>query len=321
MLKSSPILSVILPVYNAEQYLEEAIESILNQSYSNFELLVADDASVDKSLSIIKKYSRLDSRLILFRNRKNLGKIAIVNRLSKLARGKYLTIHDADDYSAQSRFEKQIKFLEENSQFVMCGTSFITINERGEEFACNKTCSDYSIIKEKIRSQSQFHGPTMVFKSDAPDKIGGLFRIMKMGEDVDFSMRLVENFPAVNLPECLYYYRINSNSLTKSSIHDLQEKIIDRHLIYFFAEERRSRGSDSLMENAYEVVEEQRKVARLKYIQNKNHYLEEYVSYLLFYHLKIVALKFLIFQTLRSSPSIYKLRLIFYVLKKMVFGN
>ena len=105
------LVSVILPVYNAQKYLEEAIESIINQTYTNFEFIIIDDGSGDNSLNIINKYQKQDSRILVI-TRENKGLVYTLNEGINQAKGKYIARMDADDISLSNRFEKQIELLE-----------------------------------------------------------------------------------------------------------------------------------------------------------------------------------------------------------------
>ena len=110
---SKPLVSVLMAVYNGEKYLLEAIESILNQTYTNFEFLIINDGSTDSTEEIILSYS--DQRIRYIKNEQNLKLIASLNKGLDLAKGKYIARMDADDISLPDRLEKQVNFLERNS--------------------------------------------------------------------------------------------------------------------------------------------------------------------------------------------------------------
>src|SRR5690606_32610740 len=129
-LAMNPVLTIIMPVYNASRYVAQAIEGILEQTYDDFELIIADDGSTDGSREIIERYK--DQRIILSPNSSNLGKTTTVNRIFKTARGRYVTIHDADDVSEPSRFEIQLETLDRDSSMVLCGSNFSVMNAEGK---------------------------------------------------------------------------------------------------------------------------------------------------------------------------------------------
>lgn len=104
-MKNDPLVSVIMPALNVERYVSDAIESILNQTYKNFEFIIIDDNSTDQTLNIIKDYRKQDSRIVVTRNEENLGVTKSLNKGVKLAKGKYIIRMDADDWSYPERFE------------------------------------------------------------------------------------------------------------------------------------------------------------------------------------------------------------------------
>ena len=114
MKKKSPLISVLMPVYNSEKYVAEAIESILCQTYKDFEFIIINDASTDSSLKIIAKYAKQDKRIKLINNKKNVKISASLNKGLSIAKGKYIARMDSDDISLPSRFELQTKFLADN---------------------------------------------------------------------------------------------------------------------------------------------------------------------------------------------------------------
>ena len=130
---SAPKISVIMPTYNSESFLRESIDSILNQTFKDFELIVIDDCSTDSSLKIIKEYKRKDNRIFFLKNDKNLGHNKTRNKGLKIAKGKYIAILDSDDISLEKRLEIQYAYLEKNPHIFLVGSSAIYIDENGKE--------------------------------------------------------------------------------------------------------------------------------------------------------------------------------------------
>lgn len=124
-----PLISVILPVYNAELYLSEAVDSILNQTVNDFELILIDDGSTDGSLSIAQAYAKQDERVVLI-SQPNMGLVETLNKGISLAKGRYIARMDADDISLENRFEEQVKLLEEG--YDLCGCHFHLVTESGK---------------------------------------------------------------------------------------------------------------------------------------------------------------------------------------------
>lgn len=143
-----PRISVLMPVYNAQAYLTQAIESILNQTYKNFEFIIIDDGSDDKSLEIIRTFAQKDNSICIIENKTNIGQAASLNKGIKAARGEFIAIMDADDISLPDRFDKQIKYLNQHNDIDMCGTGYrelidnhigdvITLPESHSEIICS----------------------------------------------------------------------------------------------------------------------------------------------------------------------------------------
>jgi len=161
---NNPMISVVMPVYNGGKYLDEAIQSILNQTYANFEFIIINDGSTDKSLEIIEKYKKQDERIILI-SRENRGLIASLNEGIDKARGKYIARMDADDISLPERFERQIGLMEEEKTDI-CGCHWLIMNEVGKHTDCfTVPLSDESFIAYLSYSVPFAHGSVMIRKS------------------------------------------------------------------------------------------------------------------------------------------------------------
>ena len=251
-----PVLSVLLPVYNAEAYVSEALESILNQTFKDFEVLVADDGSVDSTRQIIDAYE--DSRIRRLHSDVNRGKVAICDFLLKYAEGVYVTVHDGDDWSDVNRFEKQVSLLTRSPRLGMCGCGFRSYDAKGTFISNHVMPTDFDTIKLEIGLRSQFHGPTMMFRKSILNEIGGLYRYFTHAEDIDFSMRVIEKYEAVNLPDLLYNYRVHTQSLTNRIGLINDQRFINYDLINFLADQRKQKGIDSLMSGDTKEFEEVR---------------------------------------------------------------
>jgi glycosyltransferase involved in cell wall biosynthesis len=233
----NPVLSVILPVYNAEKYVAQAIESILKQTFVDFELIIADDGSKDGSSKIVNAYAEQDNRIIISHNEINQGKVKTVNRLFEMCLGKYVTIHDADDWSELERFNLQIDFLELNQQIGLCSTAFNILNEKAQPFN-----TQTGVMNES------FHGPTTMFRTNIVMEVGGLYRsIFIVAEDMDFIQRVGEKYAISMLKKTLYNYRWVSTGLTKSVDGYTPERYAINDILAYLKWERKEKGCDSLM--------------------------------------------------------------------------
>ncbi|MDA3855180.1 MAG: glycosyltransferase [Candidatus Woesearchaeota archaeon] len=209
---NSPIISVVMPVYNSGKFLEKAIKSILNQTYKNFEFIIIDDSSKDKSQSIIQKYKKQDKRIKFYKTKRNSGCTHALNIGLTYAKGKYIARMDADDISIKTRFEKQLNFIQKNDLDV-CGTNIDMINFQG----INMGKRDYiSNIKRSIKYESPFAHPTVMFKRDLIIKYGPYDERYRVSQDYDLWLRFFANHAKFGvLNEYLLKYRIHPESTTK----------------------------------------------------------------------------------------------------------
>lgn len=227
----TPILSVLMPVFNSEQFVAEAINSILNQSFKDFEFLILDDASTDKSSEIIKEYATRDSCIKAFQNEKNLGVVESRNKLINLSKGKYIAWIDSDDIAFENRFEEQIKFLEKHPEIGMVGAYPIIIDENGKEIGKWLFETD----PQKLKIELFFHSPflsssVMIRKNCLPQNFyDSRFHV---AEDFDLYSKISEHCGAANIPEFLVKYRINSKGLSRSNTEKMEHlsvQVIKEH--------------------------------------------------------------------------------------------
>ena len=203
-----PKISVLLPVYNAENFIAESIQSILDQTEPDFELLVIDDCSTDRSLEIIEGFQ--DPRIILRKKKSNSGYTESLNWGIDQARGKYIARMDADDISLPQRFEKQLLFLEQNQLVAMCGTEALV---EGSNLKFNYPCEPEAIQANLLLGSSLIHpsimGKTDIFKAYKYDIL------KEPAEDYDLFTRLAaRGKPLANLAEPLLIYRVHNNQIS-----------------------------------------------------------------------------------------------------------
>lgn len=209
-----PKISVIMSVYNCEKYLKYAVDSILNQTYKDFEFIIINDGSTDKSREILESYK--DDRIKLFNN-KNKGLTKSLNEAIGYSKGEYIARIDADDIALPERFEKQVKFLDSNPEIVMCGTWADFINEDGEilrEFRRPVTDRD---IKREIVFHNPFIHPSVMMRKSVFDKIGLYDESFRHAQDYELWTRIVTKFKTANIPEKLLRYRLLKEGITQSN--------------------------------------------------------------------------------------------------------
>jgi len=209
-----PKVTVLMPVYNGERYLRQSIESILNQTFKDFEFLIVDDASQDSSRDIIRSYA--DGRIRLIENADNLGLVKTLNRGLLLAEAEYIARQDQDDISHPTRLEKQAAFLNDHPEIVLLGTRVNNIDGNGR--SC-KSYGYYIVTSElAIRWQVMFDNPfvhsTVMMRSQIVRQMGGYDDHFGYCEDYDLFSRLAQSYKATNLKEILCDYRFHPDSMT-----------------------------------------------------------------------------------------------------------
>ena len=217
---NNPLVSVIMSVYNSEKYLAEAIESILNQTYKNFEFIIINDGSTDSSLDIIQEYMKKDNRIVLI-NRENKGLPYSLNEGIEKVKGKYIARMDADDISLPTRFEEQVKFMEENSKISICGTwAEVFRKDMKTKFLKQPTNNDD--MKVRLLFSVCFAHPTVMIRKYILDKYNLKYNLEYVNaQDYELWSRISEVTTMANLPKILLKYRISENSIT--SVTDSQK--------------------------------------------------------------------------------------------------
>lgn len=211
-----------MPVYNCELFIKEAVESILNQTYSNFEFLIIDDASTDETVSIIKSYT--DSRIQLIEKPLNTGHTNSLNQGLKLAKGKYIARMDGDDISFRERFEKQVAYLEANSEVVLCGTSYEIM---GEDKRTIIPESNDDIKLALLRANCIAH-PSVMIRKNVLEEFSIIYDTIKEpAEDYAMWVQLLCVGKLHNLQEILLKYRIHNSSVSRKRVDEQEKRVIE----------------------------------------------------------------------------------------------
>jgi glycosyltransferase involved in cell wall biosynthesis len=226
MNKKNPKTSVLLPVYNGEKYLEEAIESVLNQTFTDFELIIVNDGSADDSLEIINFYASRDSRIKVINNKKNRGFSPSLNIAIASAQGDYIARIDCDDiWCSKNKLEEQVGFLEKHSEYGLVGTSVILIDEKGNEIGCRRPALLDREIREYLLSANQFQHSSVLIRKSVLDEIGVYTEKKKyyILEDYDLWLRIGKEYKLTNLAGYYTKYRINKDGMCLSSEYKLKK--------------------------------------------------------------------------------------------------
>lgn len=219
---SNPLVSVIMPVYNAEQYIKLAVESILNQTYRKFEFIIVDDASTDSTSKILKDFKKKDSRITLIRNKENLGVTKSLNKAVAKASGKYTIRMDADDWSYPERFEPQVKLMEKNPDVVVSGSYVEVCNSKLKTKYTRKYHLNDTDIRKHIFRYSPFAHPATIWKTSVLKK-ERYNEILTTCQDYELYFRVGKIGKFMNLDKCLLKLRLHDHSIS-SVQNDLQWK-------------------------------------------------------------------------------------------------
>jgi glycosyltransferase involved in cell wall biosynthesis len=214
---NSPAISVIIPVYNGEKYIFESIESILKQSFIDFELIIINDGSTDRTADIILSFS--DRRIRLF-NQENSGMAASLNFGIKNSNGRYIARQDADDISHPLRFEREINFLETNPSCALVGTKAKIISESGKQIGLLNHPSDNAVLKLLLLFDNPFvHSSVMINRTLAGDALYYDASKPVLIQDYELWSRLSANNIIANLDDVLVDYREVKDSISRRAIN------------------------------------------------------------------------------------------------------
>lgn len=213
----SPLVSIILPVFNCEKYIRKTIDSVLNQTYSNFELLVIDDGSTDTTSIIVQSF--IDNRIQLIQFEKNKGLIDVLNHGIKIAKGKYIARLDGDDICLPTRLEKQVNWLEKNQKTAVVATQIIFINEEDETIGnwhLDIQTNTANEIRKAMIWQCCIAHPSVMMRAGIIKQYQYSTR-QKHTEDYDLWLQILsDGFCIEKIPEQLLQYRVHTQSVTGS---------------------------------------------------------------------------------------------------------
>lgn len=208
-----PKVSVILPAYNAEKYIKEAVDSILSQTFGDFELIVINDCSKDSTEQILLSYT--DPRLVYVKNEENLGVAGTLNKGLKLAKGQYIARMDADDISLPQRFEKQVAYLDSHENTAVLGTALERFGE-GIPLQTRSFSQDPEQMKVDLFFSCGLAHPSIMMRTDVIRALGGYDMAFEGLEDYELWCRVAREHQVTTLPEVLFRYRVHPGQVTKN---------------------------------------------------------------------------------------------------------
>ena len=218
-------ISVLMSVYNGERYLREAVDSILAQTFEDFEFIIIDDGSTDSTRAILESYD--DPRIVIMHH-ENIGLTKSLNRGLAMARGELIARMDADDVSKPERFEKQVEFMEAHPEVGVLGIVSNVIDEDGKMLYRWKLPVTHRAIMGRMLSGNPMVHSSLIFRAPLLKSLGGYNEEMELAQDYELLLRLTEVAELSNLPECLHRYRLNLSAGLTSKLGQRQIGFGDR---------------------------------------------------------------------------------------------
>ncbi len=215
---NTPTVSVIMGVYNGERFLKEAVDSVLNQTFTDFEFIICDDCSTDSSAEILRGYTQKDERIVLLRNEKNMGLAATLNNCLKVANGEFIARMDCDDRCLPTRFERQVEWLRRNEDVCAAGSGVEFIDDNGTVYGEKQIKEPERFTLKEVVRYSQLVHPSVMMRKDKLLAVGGYSSniLTTRAEDYDLWCKLCEKGETVgNIPETLFQYREDENNIVR----------------------------------------------------------------------------------------------------------
>lgn len=221
---ATPLVSVVMPTYNGERFLRPAIESILGQSFRDFELLVIDDGSADRTPTILREFAAQDDRITVLTNPRNQGIAVATNRGLAAARGEYVALQDHDDISLPHRFQAQVDFLRSHPDIALVGSAATLIDENGAAYEDYVEVADDLEIKWEALFRCPISHTSVMVRRRVMSEVGGYSPspMLKVASDYDLLSRIVMGYRVANLSEPLVKWRRHPGASMISSKAELQ---------------------------------------------------------------------------------------------------
>jgi len=222
MRKNKPLISVVMPAYNAHKYIKSAIESILGQTLKRFELIIVNDCSTDETLPIIRSYSKKDSRIKIINNNKRLDIALSLNKGVGIASSNIIARMDADDIAFPNRLELQYKLINSSRNIGVVGANIEIMDEVENVIATRSYPTSSNKLKSCLFRYSPFAHPVVFFRKNMFEKVGGYDPKYSPTEDLDLWFRLGSKSEFRSINETLLKYRLSVKSSSHSIIRDLE---------------------------------------------------------------------------------------------------
>jgi len=209
-----PQVSVAMSVYNGAQHTREAVESILKQTFEDFEFLIIDDASTDATPQILREYAFADKRVQIIKNQQNLGLTRSLNKALAQAKGEYIARMDADDVALPERLARQIQWMESNPRGDLLGTAYYEVNDQGEIIGSVRFPLRDDILKKHLIRYNPFLHASVMIRKRIIDEVGMYDENIQRAQDYDLWFRIAKISELGNLPDCLMKRRYTTHNIS-----------------------------------------------------------------------------------------------------------
>ncbi len=221
-MKSKPLISVVMPAYNAQEYMKSAIESILNQTFKNFELIIINDYSTDNTSNILKSFVKKDPRVKIINNKTRLNIAASLNKGISMAQSNIIARMDADDISLPNRLELQYKLIISSKNIAVVGANIIIMDIDENEIAIRSYPNSSEKLKDCLFKYSPFAHPVVCFRKNMFEEVGGYNPKYSPTEDLDLWFRLGRKYKFESIKKPLLKYRLYKSSSSNKSLKNLE---------------------------------------------------------------------------------------------------
>lgn len=211
-----PKVAVVMAVYNGERYLQEAVESILKQTFADFEFLVVDDGSTDRTPAILQEFAERDTRIRVLQNAENLGLTKSLNRGIRASQGEYIARMDADDISHPDRFKRQIVFLHEHPGHGLVGSWYVKIDEQGRELWREELPTEDQELRKNLIVRNPLPHASLMMRRQALERVGLYDERWQVSQDYELLFRLSHEYEIGAVPEVLFFSRTSRVSVTST---------------------------------------------------------------------------------------------------------
>jgi glycosyltransferase involved in cell wall biosynthesis len=313
------LVSVLMPAFNAERFIGEAVESILKQTYSHWELLICDDASTDATWDKINTIK--DPRIRVFRNSNNQGKARTVNELYKASSGDLITVHDADDVSLPERFSRMVELLDTRPDIFVCGHSMQRMTVQGRLLPLYRMKStDHADIEKEMLNENTSGDASLFIRRVVLDDLGEIYRpYFKNNMDYDLALRVIEKYKVANLPDALLLYRNVPDSISKRVV--TYHKLVTQEVTKALALQRRQQGTDALQRADWDEIKRLEEIYSRPFIQDRTLHFRKMASFFMYCKMNREAIRYMTLAVRQEPLKFENWRALQYCIRKTLLGR